>query len=77
MFNRRKPKLDAGRLLQVMGPDLQPEEAAAVLYVEEGRVKKWIKRPNTKLDPYEADELAMRIGMHPFQVWKWDWIDVK
>ena len=72
-----KPRLDVGRLLKSMGPGLTAEEAAAVLYMPEKTINKWIRRPHTKLDPYEADKLASHIGLHPFNVWSWDWIDTK
>lgn len=72
-----EPSLAVGRLLEVMGPDINAAEIAAVLYVSESTVRRWMRRPNTSLDPYKADVFAMRIGMHPFQVWDWDWVDTK
>lgn len=72
---RKKPSLDVGRLLSHMGSDTNTAEIAAVLYTDEETVRRWIRRPRTKLDPFEADVLAARIGLHPFQVWKWDWVD--
>lgn len=78
MFGRsKKPFLAVGALLDHMGPGHNAAEIAAVLYTDEKTVRRWIRRPRTKLDPYYADTLAMRIGKHPFQIWQWDWIDAE
>ena len=65
------------RLLEAMGPEINAAEIAAVLYVPETTVRRWMRKPNTSLDPYKADAFARCIGMHPFQIWKWDWVDTK
>jgi hypothetical protein len=74
MFRKKKPSLDVGRLIKIMD-NPSTEEISAVLYVEESVVKKWSKKPNRVLDPYDADVYANRIGLHPFQIWGWDWVD--
>lgn len=72
---RNKRSLKAGPLLKAMGPDTSASEIAAVLYIPERTAKKWIRRPRTKINPFDADTYANRIGKHPFQVWSWDWVD--
>ena len=74
LLRTNKPRLDVGRLLEHMGPDIVAEEAASVLYVSEKTLKKWQRHPKIKLDPYEADKYACLIGKHPFQIWSWDWV---
>ena len=71
------PSLEIGRLLEIMGPDINAAEIAAVLYVSESTVRRWMKRPNMALSAYKADRFAMCIGLHPFQIWEWDWVDTK
>ena len=74
MFRNKKPSLDVGRLIEAMD-DPSIEELSAVLYVDMSIAKKWTKKPKRSLDPYEADTYANRIGLHPFQIWGWDWVD--
>ncbi len=78
MFRKtNKPRLEIGKLLEHMGPDSDAAEIAAVLYVKERTVRKWMRKPHTSIDPFVADSLAMRNGKHPFRIWYWDWVDTK
>ena len=71
-----EPVLDVGRLIKAFGHDATVSEIAAVLYLPEETVSEWINNPTISLSPLTADVYAMCINVHPFLIWKWDWVDV-
>ena len=67
--------LDVGRLLDFIGHDTSNTEIAAILGIGRKRVGEWRKDPSIVLRPFEADRFVTSIGLHPFEVWGWDWLD--
>ena len=56
-------------LLEVLGRHLPPAVFAAKLGVRERQLFRWIEYGLTER---QADELALRVGYHPCEVWP-DW----
>jgi hypothetical protein len=67
--------LKANRILKIMGPETSPEEIACVLDMPIETVLCWVEDPNSTISPPDADKCATRIGLHPFAIWGWDWIE--
>lgn len=49
--------------------------AFVVLGITIQEFEDWVNNPETPLDPYTADSYAHRIGLHPFNIWGWSWVD--
>lgn len=60
---------DANRVLELFGEEVTDTALAQTLGVNRSTVYKWRRGRYNMLNAYMADRLAMRVGMHPCQLW--------
>jgi len=48
--------------------------AAEVLGITKSTIQRW-RNPKTMISAYEADEYAIKLGVHPSEIWT-DWFEI-
>jgi len=69
----RQFKYPAAKLLDTFSPDTNDIEMAEMLGVSRSCVVRWRTR-HSELGEYRADYYAIKLGLHPFEVWH-NWLD--
>ena len=69
----KRLKYPAANLLNTFSPDTNDIDMASMLGVSRSCVVRWRTR-QSEFGEYQADEYAIKLGMHPFEVWH-NWLD--
>jgi transposase len=67
-YDRKYP---AVKLIESFGPDTSHIAIGSALNVGRSTVYKWVQR-QIRFNAYEADTYAIRVGLHPCEIWD-DW----
>lgn len=66
--------LSTEEICQFVG-EMENEIVAELLKINKTTVRKWRAKP-TKINRFTADEYALRLGVHPSQIWGNQWYQI-
>ena len=69
----KRLKYPAVKLLKTFSPDTNDIDMAEMLGVSRSCVVRWRLR-QSEINEFQADKFAIKLGMHPFEVWH-NWLD--
>jgi hypothetical protein len=67
-------RFPAKKLIDLWPPNTTASLLAEVFGVSRGTIVRWRNNPNANLTIWQADEYAIKLKMHPQQIWT-DWYD--
>jgi len=63
----------ASEILKMLSSETLPSMIGEMLGIDRSSIVRW-RKEQTMLDVWQADKYAVRLGLHPSQIWT-DWYD--